>query len=620
LTHGTPRATSCTVPKQKQSVAARRNGKVAATEIQKSGRKNGLPEGISKVLDLTGQELPRPDEQHYDSVIDPARVWRYKLTRFNPVRNLTPDVLATQIEDFRIGYLRYLALTMEAVAERDETLASVIPKRRFDISSCRWEIMAVEGADPGEAEKHKQALRFFYENAQATHAVDLNQRRGVSLLFEQMINARLYKYATHEILWRPSSDGLTAVFNFVPLYFFENRTGKMRFLLNDFDFYGVDLADGGWMITAGECLMIPCVIAYLFKAMALKSWVLYCEKQGTPGVHGKTKSAKGTPEWESFKDAVAALAADFSAVTSIDDVIEKIDLAAAGTLPFPALIEEMKRAMMTIWRGADLSTLSAQGGEGQGASLQEKETHAIRQGDGKLITETLNLQVDPQVIAWNFGEGVRPLAYVKVVVPPLVDVNKEIAIDNHLEAHGVPVSVNGALDRLGRAAAADDEEVLQPVVTPEAPAPKGEDELGNIANESHETRQLLGSAIEKLKHLDARTVAPLMDRLAGIAEITNEKLFRAAVEQFQRDLPSELSAIPAGPAADLFSNTLGAALLNGMAEGKAARHESESQHRVKLLVDVEERNKVKPTRTVQFHHDSNGRIIGAKVMEEQQNN
>ena len=63
------------------------------------------------------------------------------------------------------------------------------------------------------------------------------------------------KYAVHNILWNRSSQGIRAELQFVPLWFFENRTGVLRFLKNETDLEGEELKAGAWMVTVGQGLM-----------------------------------------------------------------------------------------------------------------------------------------------------------------------------------------------------------------------------------------------------------------------------------------------------------------------------------------------------------------------------
>lgn len=369
--------------------------------------------------------------------VSDERVRQQKQARFNPIRNLNPENLVRQIDGFNAGNLREFSLTMEAIERRDDVLQCVAPKRRKAVARRNVEVLIATGVDDtqkAEAEKHQAALKYFYENLESTNAVDQNERGGVSLLLRQMMDAVGKRYAVHEILWKfqdaplalardagetaeagetPALPGrVTAKLQFVPLQFFENRTGRLRFLETDFAVEGVTLDEGGWMVTVGDGIMEACAVAYMFKRLPMQDWLHYSAKHGMPGVHGKTDAEKGSEQWNNVRDAVATVAANFSCVTSLNEVIEKIDLSTTGELPYPSLVERMDRAMAALWRGADLSTLSAGSGEGTGASLQDDEKDLLEADDARIIEETLQRNLDAKVIEFIFGEGVKPLAYV----------------------------------------------------------------------------------------------------------------------------------------------------------------------------------------------------------------
>lgn len=396
------------------------------------------------------------------------RVQRHIQSRYNAIRGMEPDRLSAQLDLFESGYLRELAITMAAVADRDDILKSVKPKREKAVSRLGFAILKLE--DSPEADRHKAALEYFYNHLSCVNGMDLNQVGSFKLLVRQMLSAIAYRYAAHEIVWQPSPRGLTAQFRFVPLWFFENITGKLRFLREDLDTAGADLADGEWLVTAGDGLMIACSVAWMFKNMPLKDWVAYSEKFGTPGVIGKTSAAKGSVQWEELVETVEHYATEMAAVVSEGTAIELIEATGGADMPFPLLIERMDRAMTIIWRGGDLGTM-AKGGQVVGASLQQSETDIFLEDDAELIGETLNEGVDRFVIRHTFGPGTEPLAYIKIPVPTRRNVEQDLKADEFLIGSGVRLSVRDALDRYGRTQAADGKPVLvSPVATTTRPA------------------------------------------------------------------------------------------------------------------------------------------------------
>jgi phage gp29-like protein len=239
---------------------------------------------------------------------------------------------------------------------------------------------------------------------------------------------------------------LTATFRFAPLWFFEARTGALRFLTEDTAADGVDLAPGQWLITVADGLMESCSIAYLFKHLPLRDWLVYCERNGMPGVRGVTDAAPGTPEWDSAREAVRDFGAEFNALMSRGTEIDPIDLATRGELPYPALVDRMDRAIAALWRGADLATLAK--GSGTGASLQSAEADLLEQDDATLISETLNAQVDAVVLRELFGHE-TPRAYFRLL--PRQDTARLAYLElvERLVKLGVPVTLAGLHERLG---------------------------------------------------------------------------------------------------------------------------------------------------------------------------
>lgn len=390
------------------------------------------------------------------SIVTPERVQFHLRCRFNPIRALTPELLARQLDSFKAGYLTDFALTAEAIEERDDIIKAVAPKRKKAVARHGYEVLTLD--DSPEAQQHKEALEYFYNHLTCTSAIDQNERGSFKLLARQMMDAVGKKYAVHEIVWQPSAAGLTAEFRFTPLWFFENTLGRLRYLTGEASTVGAELAEGGWLTTVGEGLMMACAVAYMFKTLPLKDWLLYCERHGMPGIKGTTNAPRGSEEWNAMVQAVEDFGADFSAVMNESEQIELIDLRGQGELPYPAMIERMDRALAALWRGADLSTLSQS--SGTGASLQGGEAELLEQDDAELISETLNLQVDRWVIRYLFGAEASPRAYVKILTSGTQNVDQDLKIDEFLLSHGAKLPRAGTMERYGRAPAKEGEEVL----------------------------------------------------------------------------------------------------------------------------------------------------------------
>lgn len=364
-----------------------------------------------------------PEEVKQASIITPQRVIYAIRNRFNPIRGFTPEKLAGQLDQFHAGEIKDAARTWDAMERRDVNLGNVAAKRKKSVARLPWEIMTVD--DSAEAKAQAEFLEDLYNNLRATSVLEQNERGGIRLLIRQMMDAVGKRFAVHEMVWVPPgakdsrgiinlSDGPVLEFRFCPLWWFENKTGTLRFLPEEGALDGEPMAPGGWLVTVGEGIMEGCAVMYVFKHNPLKDWMAYSEKFGMPGVLGKTNAASGSPEWEAMEEAVAAFCQDWAAVSSATDTIEFIEAkGGSNNLPYPPLVEYCDRAMAARWRGADLSTMS-QGKEGVGASLQGDETNLLLEDDAGLITEILNEQVDRAALEWRFGAGVECKAYFKL--------------------------------------------------------------------------------------------------------------------------------------------------------------------------------------------------------------
>lgn len=540
-----------------------------------------------------------PLPETVQSVVTPQRVEFQKRTRVNPIRSLDPQRLGELLDAFAAGTPREFALLADAIGRRDDVLSTVIAKRVGAPARHGYAILIGDDVPDelrAEAERHKEVLEHFYANLSVTDAVERDVRGGFKLLVRQMLRGALsLRKAVHEILWRPTPEGLTATLQHVPLWFFEQRTGALRFLPSDTAWDGVDLAPGAWMITSSEsALMEASAVAYTYKRMALGDWVNFNDRFGFPIIDAATDAAPNSPEWDALSEAVNDLAREVSLVRSRSAEINLLEVANSGTLPFEPLAERMDRALARIWRGADLSTLSAGAGQGQGASVQGDESSLLEADDADLVSETLNEVLDRQAIAWAFGEGTKPLAYVKIVVPKLRDVAQERETDKFLTERGARLSVADALERYDRTPADADDEVL----TNPAPAPMGSPGFGGglfprppvneaanevgraltraaAASDDPATRRLIADARRSLGRATAAELAPLAARLAELNTLTDPVAWASNAQRLVAELRNPASALRSklqrtDDSADVLALALSNGLLRGLEQGTPA--------------------------------------------------
>jgi len=480
-----------------------------------------------------------------------------RMQRFNPLRNLNPTYLRQMHEEFAAGRIKSAARMWDAIERTDDVLQVVASKRKKAVSRHGYEI--VQDDDSPAAQRHAEVLQFFYDQLIATRADDRNVRGGFPLFIRQMMDAVGKKYAVHEMVMKPVDGGLTAELVFCPLWYFENATGELRLLKNLGELNGSELIPGGWVIHSGDGVMEACATAYMFKHLPLQDWLLYSEKFGLPIPKGKSTGSPGSPEWNAMEDAVAALGACEGVVISQGSEIESLEMGNAANLPYQPLVERMDRALASIWRGADLSTISK--GDGTGASLQGGETDLLEDDDADSITDTLNEQVDRFVILYTTGDT-TPKAWVKIKSGLREDIQGDLAVDKTLSEIGWGQPAEDLEKRYGRTGL---------VAKPAAQA------FSPLANEALATRHptpdtedaLLKNARLTIAQAISNDLMPVADRLAQILDETpDEQLFQALEKFRDTELPELAKKALAGTAgAEALAETMTAALFNGIEQG-----------------------------------------------------
>jgi hypothetical protein len=480
-----------------------------------------------------------------DSKFTMALVESEKRSRFDPLKGITAEKLVGYLDEFRAGQFQNLARVMDAIEERDDVLISVVPKTKAAVARHGFEVMTVDTENDAEAAlaaKQKEALEYFYNNLRATDALDQDEIGGVSLLLRQMMDAKGKRYSVHNIVWQPRDGRYTATFVHAPLWFFEGTKGKLRFISQPFGFYGEEMLPGEWLVTKGDGLMIACSVAWMYKRLPLRDWLIYSGRHGMPGIEGVTDAAQDSPEWNMVADAVEAAYSDFKWVRNRTSEIKTVDFSAQGELPYPGLVDRMDRALVRIWRGGDLSTMSKDG-QAVGANPQQSETVNIEEDDAAWLSETLQLKVDRLVLDYIFGEGTPALAYVKILTARKQNTELDLKIDEFALRNGHPVSQDQFAERYNRPVPAGEDDTLlkapaQPTLPPGLPQPgfPPRDPSERAINENQQRAAVVQAFAADLQ--------PIRAELAAILQITDDVLrevkLRAwlkRIEQLKRELP-----------------------------------------------------------------------------------
>jgi phage gp29-like protein len=480
--------------------------------------------------------VQKPEVQTGISAISPERVERAIMLRYSPLPDLSMATITAQLNQFRVGELRQAARTWEIMMERDGDLAVPAEKLFSDIARLPWEIEKED--DSKEADQDYEFLKYFYTNLTASSVLEQSETGGLNLLLRQMMTAHAFRYSAHEMVLQVNSASkreVTAQFNHCPVWFFENRKGRLAFLPSEADINGVPCEPGRWLTAVGKGYMRQCAIAYFCKWGPLADWMFFAKRFGIPGIHGETTAQKDSTEWNDFADALQAFANGWIIQTSGlgNSKVTLVEAAkgAGSTLPFAELIERSDRVYARCFRGGDLSTQSREGSDVAGANPQESEKRIVLEDGGQWATDILNARVDEPMIAYAFNR--RPKAWICIRPPKASDATREINSLKAARELGIPISIETARERLELPAPEDGEELIAPPAPP--PPPFGT--FGSIGNR----QSAIGNeeALENATSAEAQFVAavagqinPVLATLDRITQIKDDAQMLAALQNF----------------------------------------------------------------------------------------
>ena len=397
--------------------------------------------------------------QKRDSVIGTVQATLEQMMRFNALMRSDPQDIIYAIDNFNTGYLAPLARLITDYEERDDKMKVASIKMASAVARCDWSVRAKKGYEKdAAAARQVEVLKRFWSTIRVTSAFKRNERGGMNLLKEQMMSAQSYGFACHDLSWKPLPNGeLEATFTHVPLWHFENRTGELRYLPDLAGWNGVPMKPGEWMVSTGDGVGIAACVVACMKRLGLTNWLVFTDRCVLPLLHAKTGAAFGGDQWKNLESALRNINRLAKLQTDQTTEISAIQMDGGKQNPFGPLIEWADRAIVTLYLGKDLSTLSRP--DSVGGLAQMDDSDALEQRGCGRITETLNEQVSAFVIDYVLNEPLRAEVVVEPVSKP--DIKQDMDIDDHLAKYGVKLSKADALSRYGRTEAETEEDALR---------------------------------------------------------------------------------------------------------------------------------------------------------------
>lgn len=476
--------------------------------------------------------------------VSTERVRIEKQSRFNPLKNFTPEVLVRQLEAFQCGNIAPLAWVMEWLEHHDDILATVAPKAKSAVSRHGYDVM-LKDEIPDDlkklAETQKAQLETFYQTLETGSAVDLDEAGGMRLLAHQIMDAYGKGYAAHHIVWKPTRNGLTAKLVHVPLWFFEATLGRLRFLQTYGAQLGVDLETLGgrnaWMVSKGRGVMLAGAVARTFKQIPLQDWLTYCDRHGMPMFLGKTAAAQGTDGWTAMASAVRGMGAEYGAVINTGDAIEVINLAANGQVPYKEIIDRMDKAQIILWLGGDLGTMSQ--GNSVGSNPQQEDADELVADNAAWVSETINRNLTARVVEYYHGRNAPVLCELRMRTRTRDNVTQDLATVKTAKDMGVRVSESWFVGKFGVVVADAGEKALGEAAAPVTPAPATN---ALNAKDGQDDKAAVETAITDLRKRVAKDMQPLGDALKAAFDAEDFPAMTAALRKISQGMPDYMAS------------------------------------------------------------------------------
>lgn len=469
-------------------------------------------------------------------------------TRSNPLQGIDPARLAAMATSYRAGYVRDIADLLDVLFERETQLLSVAPKRWRAVSSLDWQVSPLPGAPKGRVlDLQSAAADHLLRTLTVKRALRQDEKGGLRRLIEFLMEASAYGWSPHELAWLPSRtpQGQAAyrvACTQLPLRYFEATTGVLRYLAQDYDLTGSPLAPNQWLVHSMRPLGVASAIACVLKNLSLQDWLFFSEKYSCPTTIGETPAAQGSPEWKNFEEMVANLGNDSAAIMSQGCKVVFEHIGGQGDNPQVKLVEYMDRALAVLWRGGDLSTLSAT--QGVGANTQQEEKEALEEDDAIGIGETIQQGLVAPLIRSLYGD--EPMVTFSLRLRNRSNTTQRLSVLTFARDSGIPLGIPDVREELDLPAPSPEEtEFLSapapaaPLTLPNAGASDSQELTAGLAEAYQANAAALLAEIEALPEDPAEFragVLKLIDRVPELLKGNDPAIIDAWVNNLQASL------------------------------------------------------------------------------------
>ncbi|MGM5088011.1 DUF935 domain-containing protein [Rhizobium sp. 814_E9_N1_1] len=318
----------------------------------------------------------------------------------HPADGMTPQRLANILRAAANGEPEAYFELAEDIEERDLHYAAVLATRKRSVSQLPITVKAASEA--ADHKKHAELVQAWIDDSILQSSLfDMLDAIGKGLsVMEIDWQYRLGKMLPRELTWRTQR-----------WFTLDQRDGETVLLREGVG--GQPLADHKFIVhrhktksglTIRSGIARVACWAWMFKSFTVKDWAIFAQNYGQPIRVGRYGPGATEAQKDVLWRAVSGIAGDCAAIIPRDMLIEFVDVGskASSTDMYERRADWLDRQVSKLVLGQTTTTDAISGGH---AVSQEHRLvqEDIERSDAMCASSTINQQLVPNIVAFNFG-------------------------------------------------------------------------------------------------------------------------------------------------------------------------------------------------------------------------
>jgi phage gp29-like protein len=318
----------------------------------------------------------------------------------HPADGIRPERLARILRSAAEGEPEAFFQLAEDIEERDLHFAAVMATRKRSVAQLPITVKAA--SDSAEDQKHAAFVQSWIdEDILRASLFDMLDAIGKGMsVMEIDWQYRMGSMLPRTFTWRPQR-----------WFTFDRADGEAVLLREGVS--GQPLPEHKFIIhrhksksglTIRSGISRTAMWAWMFKSYTTKDWAIFCQNYGQPIRIGKYGRGATEPEKDVLWRAVSGIAGDCAAIVPREMLIEfhEVGSKSSSTDMYERRADWLDRQVSKLVLGQTTTTDAVSGGH---AVSQEHRLvqEDIERDDAGVVTATINQQLIPNIIAFNFG-------------------------------------------------------------------------------------------------------------------------------------------------------------------------------------------------------------------------